>query len=710
MADSTSIEQPFPIFFNKVGKPLDSGYVYIGEYGKNPQTNLIQTFWDEALTQPAVQPIRTINGYYSRYGTPSRVFIQGISCSITVRDKYQIVVYSDLKTSGKVAGLINASVILDDSGQNQQQINDKTITTVKSIADLIAIPNPKNGQVVYVKSYHVGLNKGGSNYIFKDGSWGIIASNIADPEIFGAKGGLNDDQQVFTSLSTNYTYALGKEYTVPVWRGQVKKYIGNNTTVHLDSVNGDTTVCLQIRDDSNYSDINFINNPNEKATSTYAVVGNNSIMNRVGFFNFDDLVTPKNSWGILLEDRRNIIFNQCFFGGNGLSDIAIVDRVYDLTINNASNVIDGGVILDIEPNQTTSVKNNVVSGINVNGGHYKSIHVLENSFTAYGIKDVNINNASIDLLELRGGVVNIRGSAVKDIKGNWYPFNDFNGYQNEYFGSFRISNAEISKNLIKDPQFFDAALGSTTSYWSVYAPVGYEAKRVNGDNGSALILNSTKTHEQQYTTRGFIDIPANATHIALFMKHSTDNGADPNFNSVYVELYDSSNIKIQTLSYKGCRVDSNQKTGILNEQGIFRRSECPNAVRAKISITCKPSSSYTMHEVGLFGMNLVNSDGNFNAIIDSFAKNKGLPSYPVGTGVVYVSASAASASIPSMWSAEIPFKGVKLGDIVNITSQVVLGSSYTLSAFCIADDAIRVTVFNHSSSAIAIDTVFNFSF
>lgn len=154
MADSTSIEQPFPIFFDKVGKPLDSGYVYIGEYGKNPQTNPIQIFWDEALTQPAVQPIRTINGYYSRHGTPSRVFIQGLSCSITVRDKYQTVVYSDLKTSGKVAGLINASAILDDSGLNQQQINDKTITAVESIADLIAIQNPKDGQVVQVKGYY----------------------------------------------------------------------------------------------------------------------------------------------------------------------------------------------------------------------------------------------------------------------------------------------------------------------------------------------------------------------------------------------------------------------------------------------------------------------------------------------------------------------------------------------------------------------------
>ena len=168
MTDSTSIEQPFPIFFDKVGKPLDSGYVYIGEYGKNPQTNPIQTFWDETLTQPAVQPIRTINGYYSRYGAPSRVFVQGLSCSITVRDKYQTVVYSELKTSGKVAGLINASVILDDSGQNQQQINDKLERSAPIVSNNFnsiqsAIAASANGSEIFVSSgshtESVSLNK-----------------------------------------------------------------------------------------------------------------------------------------------------------------------------------------------------------------------------------------------------------------------------------------------------------------------------------------------------------------------------------------------------------------------------------------------------------------------------------------------------------------------------------------------------------------------
>lgn len=37
---------------------------------------------------------------------------------------------------------------------------------VESIADLLAIQNPKNGSHVYVKSYRAGLNKGGKSYVF----------------------------------------------------------------------------------------------------------------------------------------------------------------------------------------------------------------------------------------------------------------------------------------------------------------------------------------------------------------------------------------------------------------------------------------------------------------------------------------------------------------------------------------------------------------
>lgn len=287
MADSTSIEQPFPIFFDKVGKPLDSGCVYIGEYGKNPQTNPIQAFWDEALTQPALQPIRTINGYYSRYGTPSRVFIQGISCSITVRDKYQTVVYSELKTSGKVAGLINASVILDDSGLTQQQWNNG----LNSIADLLAIQNPKDGNSQFVKSLDgghftyqsskVGINDG---VIFYNGWTRITFETVYRSEWVGVTGVEGDD--CVPKLKKLYEYVASK---------------GGGTAIVQDGVHSLNTVYLDNNDGypEHYA-FGMYNNVTIEGTSRDKTI----------FKVKDGLVNeaPKR-WGLFVDNHRHDIVN-----------------------------------------------------------------------------------------------------------------------------------------------------------------------------------------------------------------------------------------------------------------------------------------------------------------------------------------------------------------------------------------------------------------
>lgn len=54
----------------------------------------------------------------------------------------------------------SASKILDNSGLTQQQWNNG----VESIADLLAIPSPKDGSRVFVKSYHAGRKFGGDNF------------------------------------------------------------------------------------------------------------------------------------------------------------------------------------------------------------------------------------------------------------------------------------------------------------------------------------------------------------------------------------------------------------------------------------------------------------------------------------------------------------------------------------------------------------------
>ncbi|MCA3160491.1 MAG: hypothetical protein ING31_13075, partial [Burkholderiales bacterium] len=90
-----SVSPPFPIFTDTDGQPLENGYVWIGTANLNPITNPVAVFWDAALTQPAAQPIRTLNGYPSNAGTPARLYVASYY-SIQVQNKNGSVVYSAL--------------------------------------------------------------------------------------------------------------------------------------------------------------------------------------------------------------------------------------------------------------------------------------------------------------------------------------------------------------------------------------------------------------------------------------------------------------------------------------------------------------------------------------------------------------------------------------------------------------------------------------
>lgn len=87
------VTSPFPFFVDTSGNPLDAGYVFVGSPNTDPVTNPIAVYWDEALTIPASQPIRTSGGYLVRSGTPANVFA-GDSYSITVKDQTGRLVYT----------------------------------------------------------------------------------------------------------------------------------------------------------------------------------------------------------------------------------------------------------------------------------------------------------------------------------------------------------------------------------------------------------------------------------------------------------------------------------------------------------------------------------------------------------------------------------------------------------------------------------------
>ncbi len=88
-----SIQPTYPIFTETDGLPLENGYIWIGTANLDPQGNPINVYWDAALTIPAGQPIRTLNGYPSRNGTPARLYVNS-DYSIRVQNSKGSLVYS----------------------------------------------------------------------------------------------------------------------------------------------------------------------------------------------------------------------------------------------------------------------------------------------------------------------------------------------------------------------------------------------------------------------------------------------------------------------------------------------------------------------------------------------------------------------------------------------------------------------------------------
>ena len=88
-----SIQPTYPIFTETDGQPLENGYIWIGTANLDPQVNPINVYWDAALTIAAPQPIRTLNGYPSRNGTPARMYVNS-DYSIRVQNSKGSMVYS----------------------------------------------------------------------------------------------------------------------------------------------------------------------------------------------------------------------------------------------------------------------------------------------------------------------------------------------------------------------------------------------------------------------------------------------------------------------------------------------------------------------------------------------------------------------------------------------------------------------------------------
>jgi hypothetical protein len=168
-----SIQPTFPIFTETNGLPLENGYIWIGAANLDPQGNPISVYWDAALTIPAAQPIRTINGYPSRNGTPARLYVDS-DYSIRVQNSNGSLVYSAPQATERysdvVVGGVNAEDVIYDPpflGGVQTNAEAKFAQTV-SVKDFGAVGDGVTDDTAAIQ---LALDSGALAIYFPGGSY-----------------------------------------------------------------------------------------------------------------------------------------------------------------------------------------------------------------------------------------------------------------------------------------------------------------------------------------------------------------------------------------------------------------------------------------------------------------------------------------------------------------------------------------------------------
>jgi hypothetical protein len=86
-------KQPYQVYTDKSGKPLENGKLFYGFANQDPEIYPQTVYWDAAGTIPASQPIRTIGGYPVYNGSPAIVYCNNFY-SVTARDQNNVFQYT----------------------------------------------------------------------------------------------------------------------------------------------------------------------------------------------------------------------------------------------------------------------------------------------------------------------------------------------------------------------------------------------------------------------------------------------------------------------------------------------------------------------------------------------------------------------------------------------------------------------------------------
>lgn len=233
-----SIKPPFVTIQDTDGQPLQNGYIWIGTANLDPIANPINVYWDSALTLQAAQPIRTINGFPARNGSPGTLYVSG-NYSIQVQNKNGSVVYSAASVTENVPSTV-VTFTQSGTGAEVRSVENK-LNEFVSVTDFGADPTGAADSTAAIQAAINSLPATGGRVIFPTGIYKTdsivtLVSNLTLEGDGGATLKPSDSiaQWAYKALSKNNITIKNL-----VFEGSGTAYTdGNQQLLHLASVNG----------------------------------------------------------------------------------------------------------------------------------------------------------------------------------------------------------------------------------------------------------------------------------------------------------------------------------------------------------------------------------------------------------------------------------------------------------------------------------------
>lgn len=368
------VASPFQQFFDLSGNALENGSIYIGSVNQNPQVSQIAVYWDEAGTQPAAQPLKTIGGYISRDGTPARVYLSADDYSLSAYDKKLNLVFYE----GSVTSISTLRVDLANS--NDVSKGDALIALKRTIAN--AVPTTLH-KWIEEQAYNVKTDFGAKGDSVTDDTIAfqraIAAAQLVEGSVVIPAG----TYKITSSLTiSNRVDIIGERSAV------LKRY----APVHIFNVSGD------------YARISGLDFDGNRSGYPYPTYGKASIIFVTGSYNSIEncFIYQGNSHGIGLDGQAttskfNIVAN------NFVADCAEVGIAQN---KSTDNVISGNVI-----------RNSGFEGITLDNACYRNVisgNRLDGNCNAGGVGSIGMDGAELN--SVTGNVITATGSSLPGIK------------------------------------------------------------------------------------------------------------------------------------------------------------------------------------------------------------------------------------------------------------------------------------------------------